>query len=325
MFRVGLGRISRGGRMKMGSTCFGHDTKLDQVMQRLGSEDDKEAQAKVKNFSLCRLPYPVVTDPDIRMSIEMAYEEMPINEFLEEYGCVRGGGLAQSFSPDLLRASLHSDDTYLDPLTLPRGTYVAGYDVGATRHPSVLSVLQKGAAGLWQQVCLMEPLNPLGKMLTLAEQQDFLDEMLNINKDLLLALDAQGIGFQIAQSLEKKWGGRVVPVHPSHSSGFGKDEDNPNSRYEMAIETKRRLENGTLQLLPDKEQMLQFRRTELVTGGRVEQPGNNKKTHYDRFWATVYAVYGVNEGSPLSVYNRRGLTVISAGPRRNREALWANA
>jgi phage FluMu gp28-like protein len=322
MFRVGIGRISRGGRMKLGSTCFGHDTKLDQVMQRLGDERDKDAMAKVKNFSLCRLPY-VVESPETWETIELAYEEMAPSEFAEEYGCVRGGGISQSFSPELLRAAIHGDATYTDPMVLPRGTYVAGFDVGATRHPSVLSVLEKRSGGLWQQVCVMTPVNENGKVLTLAAQQDFLDQLLGVNKDMVLALDAQGIGFQIAQSLETKWGARVVAVHPSASTGYGKDSDNPNSRYEMALEVKRRLENGTLQLMADKEQMLQFRRTELMTGGRVEQPGSHKKTHYDRFWATVYAVYGLNEGSPLSIYNRKNLTVISAGPRRGREALWA--
>ena len=89
----------------------------------------------------------------------------------------------------------------------------------------------------------------------------------------------------------------------------------------MIVETQRILQATDLELLRDREQAEQFRRTHKLPNGRFEQKGDHKETHFDRFWATAYAVYGIREGRRgESAYARHGLSVVGGEDRRWRTA-----
>lgn len=305
-FRVALGRITRGGRISMGSTVFGEGTQLDRVMRR--NSDDKEA----RNFSVCRLPWTVVSKPEMLASIKIALEELEPEAAAEEYGCIRGGDTADTFPADLLRRQQHDGQVFsgstqdLRNLWRPVGKCVAGYDVGLSRNPSVLSVLE-WQGDRWEQVVLHSPRTDRDSPMSLPQQEALLDDLLRAIPTLTLVLDVVGIGASAGQSLQAKYGSRVISM-----SANSKPPGMPSQmKNDMVVEVKKALEGNELTLAPDRDQALQFRRTRFSPLGSVEQEGSRRRTHYDLFWATTYAWYGTRaSGRVASIYEHRDLMVI---------------
>lgn len=291
-FRQALTRLTRGGHMTMGSTCFGIDTKLDEVMQ-----------GKERNFSRARLPWSVAEQQSVVDMITIARQELSTEDFEEEYECVRGGSGIETFSADLLRFAAHelSVSLTLDD-AISRGTaQMIGYDVGASRHPAIATLIEHGADRVWRQTAIVEM-----RGMSLPKQQAQLEALLKEHPTLSLCIDALGIGMHIAQALEAQFGSRIVLMKAG-----SRPEDMPKmDKSEMTTELKRALEAGELQIALDREQSLQLRRTRLAAGSKVEQPGSKRATHYDRFWALAYAWYAVRNAKRESVYERRGLIVI---------------
>lgn len=291
-FRVSMGRIQRGGWMRMFSTCFGVDTQLDRVMQ---GED--------RNFARYRLPWTVVENADALAAIEIARQELSPDDFAEEYECIRGGG-STSFGADLLRRQMHGDRLVDISDIEDYGELVIGADIGTAEHPTVCSVLERHADGVWRQSSLTEL-----RHMSLPKQTEMFIEILSRLPRAVLALDATGIGTHIGQQLHERFRRRVIALKiGSRPEGLP-----PQDRSEFVTEFKRALEAGEVELGSDREQTLQFRRTKILSAGKVEQRGSKKKTHYDKAWATMYAWYGTRVGRRRSVYERRALRVLSIG------------
>lgn len=293
-FRAAITRLTRGAtlRMTMGSTCFGVDTQLDRVMQ-----------GTTRRFSRKRLPWTVAENPEVINAVEVARTELSPEDFAEEYECVRGGSGVETFSADLLRFAQHDMEQSDDLLaSLHKGTaQVLGYDVGASQHPAVATLLEHGPDRVWRQTALSEMRN-----MSLPDQQQALQRLMHEQPSLTLCIDALGIGLHIAQALSEAFTNRVVLMKAG-----SRPEDMPKmDRGDMTVELKRALEAGELQLAADREQALQLRRTRLLAGGRLDQPGSKRATHYDRYWSLAYAWYAVRNAKRESIYERRGLIVV---------------
>lgn len=308
-FRAAMGRVTRGGRVSMGSTCFGQGTKLDNVCSRNTQEEDN---AKV--FGVSRLPATVVTNPDMQLAIANAIEELDEGEALEEYFCVRGGLTSDSFPADLLRAQTHELPGFLgstEELTHmwePAGQATMGYDVGTSGHPSVAVVWEQQADGVWLETVLHQPMHSdTGKGLSLPEQHEMLRTMLQRIPALRVVLDGNGIGRHTMEALMAEFGeDRVVYMHPGSKPAGAPSQE----REQLATEMKRALEANEAKLVQEAEQYKQFHRTKILKGN-VVQPGSKRKTHYDRFWAACYGWYGTQvRGTIASVYELRDLVVL---------------
>jgi phage FluMu gp28-like protein len=146
-----------------------------------------------------------------------------------------------------------------------------------------------------------------GDALNLPDQQDWLIELMVRCPNLRIIPDGQGIGAQIAQALVKQFGPKrvLIMIPGSKPKGFP-----PQDKAEMITDLKRALEAEELRLMPDREQATQFHRTK-KRAGKFVQAGSTKRSHFDRFWATAYAQYGISSGGALeSAYSRHGLRVI---------------
>lgn len=295
-FRAAMGRVARGGRVTVGSTAFGVDTQLDKLMQ--GNE---------RVFSRARLPWTVVENPDQTSSIEMALSELDDEDAAEEYECLRGGSTTDTFSPGLILQQTHDQEPQDPAEWEPGGPCVAGYDVGKSRHPSILSIIERGSDKVWRQAVLYQPKDDRGDNMTLPKQHDFLRSLMKKHKTLTLVLDIAGIGAQIGQAMEAEFGSRFIPMYP----GSKPQNHAPQDKVEMVTEIKRGLEANELQLCMDREQANQFRKTRKRPNGQVDQPGTSRRSHYDRFWSTTYAWYGASSGNSVqSVYNTKKLIII---------------
>lgn len=320
VFRAAMGRVARGGRVTMGSTAFGVDTQLDRTMQGQCQEcsrreEDHEGldHPYLRVFSRARLPWVVVQDEDMLKSIHMSLAELDAEDAAEEYECLRGGSTSDTFPAVLLMRQTHDYEAQDPILWEPSGPAVAGFDVGKSRHPSILSILERGNDRIWRQSVLHQPRKGSlvdGEPLTLPEQHTFLRELMRRWKTMKLVVDVGGIGAHIGQALQTEFGDRVIAMHVgSRPENLPKQD-----KIEMVTEIKRALEASELQLVQDREQAMQFRRTRKLPNGTVDQPGTSRRTHYDRFWATVYAWYGATAGRGLeSAYSHKQLFVISTG------------
>jgi hypothetical protein len=296
-FRIALGRATRGQRVKMGTTCWGVDTQVDRIMT-----------GEQRNFSRARYPFSVAENADVLESIEQARQELDPWDFDEEYACVRGGG-SDTFPPALLRAATHPEPGLRLEELEADGEYFAGYDVGASGHPAILTILEPAGPQRWRQILIQQAMDSKGQGLSLPAQERFLSELLERFSRLVLVVDVTGIGMQIGQALRERFGRRRLIWM---QAGSKPSDAPPQDRRGMTLAAKYALEGGeagSLQLLHDTEQWKQFRRTR-IQGEKVEQPGSKKKTHYDRFWACIYAWYGIIAGARRSPYREGNLIVI---------------
>lgn len=311
-FRVAMGRVARGGRVSMGSTCFGEGTQLDILCRR--NTDLLEDVADARNFAVFRMPFTVVIKPEVVEAIHIAINELDPIDALEEYGTVRGGATGDTFTAGLIRRQQHDEPVFKGDTSHLRHDWetgniaIMGYDVGKSRHPSVASVLEHHPDGVWRQTVCHEPRNDRGDPLTLPQQHDFLRDILHRVDSLVLVVDGNGIGAHIAQALVGEFGPRRIITMIANSKPDGLP---PQTKPELVTELKRALEADEIQLAPDREQAEQFKRTKLPGGHIVEQKGSRRKVHFDRFWATTYAWYGTTAAQAVrSVYASRELIVI---------------
>lgn len=319
-YRVAVGRIARGGRVTFQSTVFGEGTQIDLMMQGVTEAGDHDAAADP--VSRARFPYPVVENPEVMESIEIARQTLDDADFLEEYECVRGAMGSDPFPAALLRSVQHDEDAVEvhhengigEVLELPATPCIMGYDVGkgSGRHPSIASVFT-GIDVPWRQVALHQPMMK-SRPLTLPEQHEWLRYHLRKFGNLKVVPDGQGIGAHIAQALVKEFGEKRVLVMIPGSKPDNMPVQVPE---EMVTEVKRQMEDGEFEILHDKEQIKQFRRTKRTPQGKISQGGTQKRSHYDRMWSSAYAAYGIavtrKKRSPFADH---GLVVVQFGGRR---------
>ncbi len=287
VFTAAMGRVTRQKRrLTVGSSVFGEDTVLSNIM-------DKQA-GRYPDFLKFVVPWWAREDESDRLDILKQRNNMPAEDFAQEYECRRGDSTNSAFPQDLIRRSWHDEgETAFDRLD-PSGTFIAGFDPGGSRHPAVLTVCRL-QGDEYRQVGQVVIRNE-----ALATQEARLDELLGTLPGLRVAIDRMGIGQHMSESLERRWSrNRVVLVT------FSKQTKN-----QMVLDLKKNLEDGRLTILRDKELAYQLNRTRRYPGGEIEQAGSDKKTHYDKFWALAMAsnlVSGIG-----SVYELRGLRSLTS-------------
>lgn len=322
-YRAAIGRITRGGRVTCNSTCWGVGTTLDKMMQ--GRDETGEVLEEADVVSRARFPWPVAENEQAKSGIELARLTLPEEDFAEEYSCVRASGASDPFPAQLLRERTHEealaafvpDAQHIGRLVFePTGMMWGGYDVGkgTGRHPSILSLYHQDPDGVWRQVALHQP-SRRDQPLSLPEQHEWLIEMMHRYPQLRLVPDVKGIGEYIGQALVREFGNRrVIPMAAGSKPQNHKMQD----KTEMIVETKRALEADEVELMSDREQFQEFRHTKKGPDGKFVQLGSDKRAHFDRFWATVYAVYGIGESRKMhSAYRRHGLVVIGGEERES--------
>lgn len=282
VFTAAIGRVTRARRrLTIGSSVFGEETVLADIMDR--------RENGYPDFLKARLPWWSSQNEGVIESVTLAKRNMPQEDFAQEYECARTVVADSMFPQDFIRAHLHEFAPRSHEDLSDEGTYVAGYDPGASIHPAVLTVF--GASGAaWDQLVLDEF---RGKSLT--EQQYLLEKLLARCQGMTLAIDPGGLGRQMAEHLEDRFGGRVLSVNFSQRS-----------KHEMAVNMRTTLERNDARLLRDRDLAHQLNRTRRLSGGRIDQPSMGKHTHYDSFWATALALHA-GTGEADSVYDHRGL------------------
>lgn len=193
-----------------------------------------------------------------------------IRAFNQEYLCIPQSDVDSLIKVDKIQ-------TLILPKTFVR--YAMGVDVGRTKNPTSVAVLgedENGAVGLVE----VQDFENMG----FDEQEDRILEIMRQYNPELLCIDAQGIGMQMAENLERKTAG-VIRSDPSRKSEFG-----------MAF--IKLVEEGRFAVV-DKQDIIRDFSSVYLSKNRVLQK-HYKNRHGDRFMACLYAYEALSAVSAMA-------------------------
>lgn len=184
---------------------------------------------------------------------------------------------------DLLRARTDESLPYHADLGRLRGTVYAGYDVGRRRDLSVLALVEPTPQGLVSRGFVELRQAPFDV------QEKLLADLLGRSNVARLCLDASGLGLQLAESLVRRFGGRVEPV----TFTLPVKED-------LASRMLAVFQKGEIHI-PDHPALLADLHSvqrELTAAGNVRYAApRSEASHADRFYALALALHAASRPS----------------------------
>ena len=159
-----------------------------------------------------------------------------------------------------------------------QGDVYLGVDIGRRHDLTVISVLEKigGHYYLRKQEVL--------KKLPFSEQMRIVDHLTSYAKRI--AVDETGIGMQMAEELQRKWGElKVLRVYFTAKI-----------KEELASRLKALFEDRAISIPPDRdliEDLHSVQKT-VTPAGNIRYEGSTEDSHADRFWSLALAVYAAS-------------------------------
>ncbi len=207
---------------------------------------------------------------------ELAWKTEYLCEFLEEEDIL--------LPYEMITAC--EEETRIYDLRFCQGDIYVGVDIGRRHDFTVIAVLEEIG-----EVLYLRALEVL-KGVPFSEQAKVLDHIAGFARRI--AIDETGIGMQIAEELEKKWG--TIKVQRVYFTAKLKQE--------LAERLKIRFQDRTIRIFPDndlREDLHSIKRIVTDTGN-VRYEGKTEEGHADRFWALALGVYaGLKEQPKLYV------------------------
>ena len=154
-----------------------------------------------------------------------------------------------------------------------------GYDVGRVRDLAVLAVVERVGDVLWTRALVEMP------RAKFSEQERVLRDA--IPQCARGAVDATGLGMEMAERLAEEFPGKVEPV----AFTLGRKQD-------LAVGLKRRFEEKTIRI-PDYRELrrdLQAVKRIVTSAGNVRfDAERTEQSHADRFWALALAAHAAGQ------------------------------
>ncbi|MCZ6490042.1 MAG: terminase family protein [Acidobacteria bacterium] len=202
----------------------------------------------------------------------------------QEYECVFHSDRENYIPIDLLVECEHPQASVSLPADwqpTPNRECYFGYDVGRVHDLAVVAVVEKVGDVFWTRALIEMPKTKF------SAQEKALSDLVPFC--LRGAVDATGLGKEMAERLAEKFAGRVEPV--TFTAAI---------KHEMAIRMKRHFEERTLRI-PDNRPL----RRDLNAVKRIVTSAGNirfdaERTadgHADRFWALALALHAAGHGS----------------------------
>lgn len=205
------------------------------------------------------------------VDVEAIRRNMDAESFRQEYECEFIDERTAYFPYELLlRSTGRMPGEY-------SGSMFFGVDVGRKHDRTAVSVVQQLGDKLF-----VYPVEAM-KNTEFAIQRRAIIQMWHDRRGRRMAVDASGIGMQLAEELRKQLG-TVEPVTFTNSV-----------KEELVVRVKRLLEDGNL-VLPDGDRDLiadiHSIRKEVTSAGNIRYDAEqNERGHADRFWAMALAVH----------------------------------
>ncbi len=160
-----------------------------------------------------------------------------------------------------------------------QGDVYLGVDIGRRHDLTVISVLEK--IGEHYYLRKQEVL----RRLPFSEQMRIVDHLTSYARRI--AMDETGIGMQMAEELQRKWG--EIKVLRVYFTAKVKEE--------LASRLRAVFEDRTISIPPDKdliEDLHSVQKT-VTPAGNIRYEGSTEDSHADRFWALALAVYAASQ------------------------------
>ncbi len=198
----------------------------------------------------------------------------------EEYLCIPSSDQSSLLSYELLASCETANLQLFDAAALPAGgQYYAGFDVGRKKDLSVLWVLEKVGDVYWTRV-----LRTLDRV-NFTSQEGVLNALLAHSGVKRLCIDSTGIGLQMSERLQNRWGKyRVEAVNFSAPV-----------KSELAMPLRRLFEDKLVRIPGDdlvREDLHAVRKSVTSAGNvRLDVERSDTDGHADRFWALALAYH----------------------------------
>lgn len=171
------------------------------------------------------------------------------------------------------------DGVELSDLRLLKGDVYIGVDIGRRKDLTVISILERLGSVFYlrrQEVLQNMPFS---------EQSSILDHLCSFARRI--AIDETGIGMQMAEELQKRWG--EIKVQRVYFTAKTKEE--------LAERLKAVFVDKLIRIPPDqqlREDLHSVKRLVSDTGN-IRYEGHTEEGHADRFWSLALAVYSAKE------------------------------
>jgi phage FluMu gp28-like protein len=206
----------------------------------------------------------------------------------EEYLCIPSTDQSSLLSYDLIQACEVPNLQLFDVGQLPAdGSFYAGFDVGRRRDLSSLWVLGGVGDVWWTRILrVLEKLN-------FTAQEGVLNTLLSQPQVKRLCVDATGLGMQMAERLQMRWG-----AHRVEAVNFSAPV-----KSELAMPLRRLFEDKSVRVPKDdavREDLHSVRK--IVTAAnniRLDVDRSSTDGHGDRFWSLALAYHAAQTTQPL--------------------------
>lgn len=319
IYTAALPIISKGGRLRIGSSPFGASGRFWEIMTEAIRQYPgyrRRITPWWETYSFCTAPAAARVqarrlDTGARVAmygndrIKAIYANMPIEDFQQEYECAFVDESRSFFAWEEIRSVTHAE--LYSESTTTRGAAIdgalqairnlaaairrghaepvmsAGFDVGRTRNTSELVIAGMTTAGDY----------PIRAVLTLDAtpydaQRDVLSAALAELPILRLWIDRNGIGSQIAEEME---------AHaPAVAQGA---QFTVTSKQLWATTAKRLIQQGRVKLPAQRDLAYQLHSIKrLIGAGRqsIFDTESNEKHHADKAWALFLALAAAEAG-----------------------------
>ena len=205
---------------------------------------------------------------------EETWRQEYLCEFIDEAG---------AFLPYELIQSCEAQDIKVENLKELEGDVYIGIDIGRKHDLTVISVLEKIGDVLYLRK------QEIIKNLPFREQFNIIDHFTGYARRV--AVDQTGLGMQLAEELQQKWG--EIKVMPITFTAKTKEE--------MATKLKSKFQDKLIRIYPDKdlrEDLHSVQKTITPSGNIKLQADRTERGHADRFWSLALTVYASLEEEP---------------------------
>jgi phage FluMu gp28-like protein len=298
LFAVAKPVIQWGGTLSIISTHRGVNTVFNNIIQDIKQRGNK------MGWSLHTIPIQKAVDQGIVEKINAATgkeetratwlqrqrdECLDEEQWLQEYCCVPADEATAFINYEMIRGC--QDDTARVANLIayikanPQSQFYLGYDVARSQHLSVIDVEEKIGDILWER----SRIEMRGK--SFSEQESVLYELLNLPQVKRCCIDATGLGSQLAENAQAKFGWKVEPI--KFTSEIKSD---------LAWHLRRAHEDVKLRYNRDELLVADLHGVKKSTtpAGNERFEGETGDSHCDRFWAKALAVAaGHHSTSPV--------------------------
>lgn len=173
-----------------------------------------------------------------------------INKFKEEYMCCPVDSEEQFYSSELVLDRVNTE-LINHPTCVEDGVYFMGIDVASIQDFFAISIFQKIEDKYIQRHLFYR------RQVGLPDMEKHTIKLIQIWKPIRVRVDANGIGMQLSQELQRRFGGVINPIRGSKLKGIEKNQKLPVNEY-IHTNQKTLMSMKKVELINDEMQIIHY-------------------------------------------------------------------